>query len=56
MSGFFMFQRRSMDTAIRDVSGLGFKLLLDLLLATDRPLCIKNCPIIFARDKRVKAN
>ena len=47
MSGFFMFQRSSMDTAIRDVSGLGFKLLLDLLLSTDRPLSIKELPYHF---------
>jgi len=47
MSGFFMFQRKSMNTAIRDVSGLGFKLLLDLLLSTDRPLSIKELPYHF---------
>jgi len=47
MSGFFMFQRKSMDTAIRDVSGLGFKLLLDLLLSTDRSLNIKELPYHF---------
>jgi dolichol-phosphate mannosyltransferase len=47
MSGFFMFQRASMKSAIRDVSGLGFKLLLDLLLSTDQPLKIKELPYHF---------
>jgi len=47
MSGFFMFQRSSMATAIRNVSGLGFKLLLDLLLSTDRQLKIKEVPFEF---------
>ncbi len=47
MSGFFMFQREPMEPAIRDVSGLGFKLLLDLLLSTDRPLKIKELPYHF---------
>jgi dolichol-phosphate mannosyltransferase len=47
MSGFFMFQRGSMAPAIRNVSGLGFKLLLDLLLSADRPLKIKEVPYHF---------
>jgi len=47
MSGFFMFQRASMTTSIRNVSGLGFKLLLDLLLSTDRELKIKEVPFEF---------
>lgn len=47
MSGFFMFQRASMNTAIRQVSGLGFKLLLDLLLSTERQLKIKEIPFEF---------
>lgn len=47
MSGFFMFQRTSMAQAIRGVSGLGFKLLLDLLLSTDHQLKIKEIPFEF---------
>jgi len=47
MSGFFMFKRTSMASAIRNVSGLGFKLLLDLLLSSDRTLKIQELPYHF---------
>lgn len=47
MSGFFMFRRASLATAIRHVSGFGFKLLLDLLLSVERPLKIKELPYHF---------
>ena len=47
MSGFFMFRRTELIGAIRQTSGFGFKLLLDLLLSAKRPLRIIEIPYQF---------
>ena len=38
MSGFFMFRREVFEDAVHDLSGQGFKILLDLLASSPRPL------------------
>lgn len=47
MSGFFMFRREALMPAIRNSTGLGFKLLLDLLLSSPRPLKVRELPYHF---------
>lgn len=50
MSGFFMLRREALDDAVRGVSGLGFKILLDLLASARRPLRVEEVPYTF-RDR-----
>jgi dolichol-phosphate mannosyltransferase len=51
MSGFFMLHRRVLDDTVRGLSGLGFKILLDLLAtAKDQRLRIVEVPYEF-RDR-----
>lgn len=50
MSGFFMLQRRVLDLTVRGLSGLGFKILLDVLATTKEPLRIAEVPYGF-RDR-----
>jgi len=38
MSGFFMLRREVLEGAVRGLSGIGFKILLDLLASTHKPL------------------
>jgi dolichol-phosphate mannosyltransferase len=38
MSGFFMMRREAFETAMRNLSGIGFKILLDLFLSSPKPL------------------
>lgn len=40
MSGFFMLRREVLDFSVRELSGMGFKILLDLLTSTRAPLRI----------------
>jgi dolichol-phosphate mannosyltransferase len=47
MSGFFMLHRRVLDASVRDLSGLGFKILLDLLTSCRMPLRIVEVPYRF---------
>jgi dolichol-phosphate mannosyltransferase len=47
MSGFFLFRRGALEAAVQNASGLGFKLLLDLLLSSDRPLRVIELPYEF---------
>jgi len=42
MSGFFMFRREVFEHAIRRLSSQGFKILLDLLASSPRPLRVKE--------------
>jgi dolichol-phosphate mannosyltransferase len=47
MSGFFMVRRSIFENAMRNLSGQGFKILLDLVASTGKPLQIKRaCPLI----------
>jgi dolichol-phosphate mannosyltransferase len=50
MSGFFMLQREVLDATVRSLSGLGFKILLDILATAKQPLRIAEVPYHF-RDR-----
>jgi dolichol-phosphate mannosyltransferase len=47
MSGFFMLRREVIDETAKDLSGAGFKILLDLLASSNRPLRCTEVPYIF---------
>ena len=47
MSGFFMLQRKVLDATVHDLSGLGFKILLDILATVKQPLSIAEVPYQF---------
>jgi dolichol-phosphate mannosyltransferase len=47
MSGFFMLKREVLSSALRDLSAVGFKLLLDILATVKRPLVIHEEPYTF---------
>ena len=51
MSGFFMTRRAVFDAAIYDLSQQGYKILLDLLTSSPRPLKVAELPYVF-RDRR----
>jgi dolichol-phosphate mannosyltransferase len=50
MSGFFMLQRKILNSTVRNLSGIGFKILLDILATTRHPLRIAEVPYRF-RDR-----
>ena len=47
MSGFFMVRREVFEGAARNLSGRGFKILLDLLASSPRPVRVKELPFHF---------
>jgi dolichol-phosphate mannosyltransferase len=47
MSGFFMLRREVLDARVRGLSGVGFKILLDLLTASREPLKVVELPFQF---------
>jgi dolichol-phosphate mannosyltransferase len=47
MSGFFMFRRDIFERAVRNLSGQGFKILLDLLASSPAPVRVKELPFEF---------
>jgi len=47
MSGFFMLRRALIDEVVRDLSGIGFKILLDIFISAKRPLRFKELPYTF---------
>jgi dolichol-phosphate mannosyltransferase len=47
MSGFFMLRRNVLDDCVRNLSGMGFKILLDLLASVSIPLRIVEIPYHF---------
>ncbi|MGH8027695.1 MAG: glycosyltransferase family 2 protein [Pseudoxanthomonas sp.] len=47
MSGYFALHRQVVDDSARRLSGLGFKILLDLVLSAGRPLRIAELPFVF---------
>jgi dolichol-phosphate mannosyltransferase len=51
MSGFFMTRRQVFDAAIYDLAQQGYKILLDLLTSSPRPLKVVELPYVF-RDRR----
>ena len=48
MSGYFMLPTATLRSLAPRLSGLGFKILLDILATADRPLRIKELPLAFA--------
>jgi len=51
MSGFFMLRREAFDGAVRHLSGIGFKILLDLFASSPTPLKFKELPYQFRTRK-----
>lgn len=47
MSGFFMVTRETLERSVRNLSGIGFKILLDIFASSDRPLRYKELPFTF---------
>src|SRR5262245_11179497 len=47
MSGFFMIRREAFQGSVRRLSNMGFKILLDLLASSPRPLHVKEIPFRF---------
>jgi dolichol-phosphate mannosyltransferase len=47
MSGFFMLRRETFDAVARRLSGIGFKILLDILLSSPRKLNVRELPYEF---------
>jgi dolichol-phosphate mannosyltransferase len=47
MSGFFMLRRELIDEVVRELSGIGFKILLDIFISARRPLRFKELPYTF---------
>jgi dolichol-phosphate mannosyltransferase len=47
MSGFFMLRRRVLEQTARRLSGIGFKILVDLFASAPRPLRFKELPYQF---------
>lgn len=52
MSGFFVIRRNVFEAAVRRVSGRGFKILLDLLLSSPRPLRVREVAYTFRTRQR----
>jgi dolichol-phosphate mannosyltransferase len=49
MSGFFMFRREVFHSAMYGLSGQGFKILLDLVASSPRPLRVRELPYEFRK-------
>ncbi len=47
MSGFFMVRREVFQSSVRRLSSMGFKILLDILASSPRPLRVKEIPFHF---------
>jgi dolichol-phosphate mannosyltransferase len=47
MSGFFMLRREAFEGSVRQLSNVGFKLLLDILASSPRSLQVKEIPFHF---------
>ncbi len=47
MSGFFMLRRDIFDAAVRNLSAMGFKILLDIVASLPRPPAIRELPYTF---------
>ncbi|MEI8303805.1 MAG: glycosyltransferase family 2 protein [Burkholderiales bacterium] len=48
MSGFFMIRREAFEASVYRLSGIGFKILVDLVASSPRPLRIRELPFRFA--------
>jgi dolichol-phosphate mannosyltransferase len=49
LSGFFMIERSAFAAAMRDLSGQGFKILVDIFASSPRPLAVAELPFRFRR-------
>lgn len=47
MSGFFLIRRQAFDTAVRNLSGQGYKILLDIIASAKPPLKVAEVPYTF---------
>ena len=47
MSGFFLVTRQTFESAVRDLSGVGFKILLDIVLSAPKATRIRELPYTF---------
>jgi dolichol-phosphate mannosyltransferase len=47
MSGFFMIRREAFQGSVRRLSNIGFKILLDIIASSPRPLRVKEIPFHF---------
>jgi dolichol-phosphate mannosyltransferase len=47
MSGFFMLRREVLDSTVHNLSGVGFKILLDILATAEQPLRLAEIPYCF---------
>ena len=47
MSGFFALRRSLLDEVVRDLSGLGFKILLDIVASARHPVVFQEVPFVF---------
>jgi dolichol-phosphate mannosyltransferase len=47
MSGFFMIRREAFQAALRNLSSIGFKILVDLFASSPRPLRVRELPFEF---------
>jgi dolichol-phosphate mannosyltransferase len=47
LSGFFLIRRRVLDLTVHRLSAVGFKILLDIIASSPRPLVIKELPFDF---------
>lgn len=52
MSGFFMLRRTLLDDVVRDLSGLGFKILLDIFASARRHIAFREVPFVFRTRQR----
>jgi dolichol-phosphate mannosyltransferase len=52
MSGFFMMRRQLLEQTMKRLSGIGFKILLDLVTSSKRPLRIIELPYEFRNRRR----
>ena len=47
MSGFFALRRSLLDEVVRDLSGFGFKILLDIVATARHPVAFQEVPFVF---------
>jgi dolichol-phosphate mannosyltransferase len=47
MSGFFALRRSLLDEVVRDLSGFGFKILLDIVATARHPIAFQEVPFVF---------
>ncbi len=52
MSGFFLLDRRFLEEVVHSVSGIGFKILLDLVASANRPVRVGEIPYRFGHRLR----